>query len=886
MTNQITFREAWARLAAFFHKPQLDRELEDELTAHLELATEDHLRNGMSLLDARRLARIELGGIESVKEAHRDSRGLPWLDGIVHDVRYALRGLFRSPGFAVTAIATIAVGIGVNAAVFTVTNAVLFKGFPLIKENDRLLYISNGGCCISYPDFVDIRDQAKSFEAMGITHGIGKVVSDQTGYPEHSEVTEISADTFKTAGPRPILGRDFVPQDEILGATPVAILSYSFWQHRYAKDLSIVGQTVRMNGASTTIVGVMPEGYSFPQTVDVWVPLVRTERVMNRDNTDTWFAFGRLAPGVTVQNGRVELESLIKRLETVYPIAHAREHLVVGDFSQFFIGPNAAVLYGSMWGAVGFVLLIACANLVNLLLARAVGRSREISVRIALGAGRWRIIRQLLIESLILSSIGGAFGWWLAKWGVRGYELAMANKSPWLIVDYSMDHRVLAYLIAISAGTGILFGLAPALRLSKLDVNSNLKDGGRGAIGERGAGRGRHLSSLLVTGEMALAIVLIAGAGVMIRSFLKIHNADMGIDAANILAGSIDLPAAKYPGPDERNSFFDRLTTRLEALPGVESVALTEQLPTNGATRYPYELEGAPPAAPGDRPKLRALKINPPYFRTLRAKLLSGREFADSDGATAPPVAIVNQLFATTYWPGHNPVGQRIRLFELNPSDKTPGPWLTVVGVVSNIVQADQNRQRVDPMVYLPYRQTPGGGMWILARTRVAPLSLAAALRHEVQVLASDLPMYGPFDMVERLERFWDSRFYGTLFVTFAAIALLLASVGLYTVIAHSVNQRTQEIGVRMAMGATGRDILALVFKQGMLPLGIGLAIGLAGSLAVNTILKSALVEVSPTDPIALAAASAVLILAALFGCLIPARRAIRVDPAVALRNE
>jgi predicted permease len=519
-------------------------------------------------------------------------------------------------------------------------------------------------------------------------------------------------------------------------------------------------------------------------------------------------------------------------------------------------------------------------------------------VRIALGAGRWRIIRQLLIESLILSSIGGALGWWLAKWGVRGYELAMANKSPWLIVDYSMDHRVLAYLIAISAGTGILFGLAPALRLSKLEVNSNLKDGGRGAIGERGGGRGRHLSSLLVTGEMALAIVLIAGAGVMIRSFLKIHNADMGIDAANILAGSIDLPAARYPGPDKRNSFFDRLTTRLEAVPGVESVSLTEQLPTDGSPRYPYELEGAPPAAPGNRPvasgdypKVRALKINPAYFRTLRAKLLSGREFSDSDGATAPPVAIVNQLFAMTHWSGQDPVGRRIRLFGLNQNDKTPGPtkqedWLTVVGVVSNIVQADQNRQRLDPMVYLPYRQKPGESMWVLARTRIPPLNLTGDFRHAVQALDSDLPIYGPFDMVERLERFWDSRFYGTLFLIFAAIALLLASVGLYTVIAHSVSQRTQEIGVRIAMGATARDILALVFKQGMLPLGIGLAIGLAGSVAVNTILKSALVQVSPTDPVALAAASAVLILAAVLGCLIPARRAIRVDPAVALRNE
>jgi putative ABC transport system permease protein len=798
---------------------------------------------------------------------------------MIHDLRLTLRTLLKNPGFTLVAVAMLALGIGVNATVFTVANAVLFKGFPAVKDNNRMLYISNGGCCISYPDFEDIRQQSKSFDGMGVTHGIGTVISDQTGFPERIDITEVSSGTFRLTGQQPVLGRDFAPSDEIAGSAPAAMLNYGFWERRYAKDPSVIGRTVRMNGAATTIVGIMPPGYTFPQKVDMWVPLVKTERVLNRENTDTWFAFGRLKDGVSFETAKAEVDGIIKRLETEYPLTGQRQHLVVQHFDEFFIGDNAAALYGSMWGAVGFVLLIACANLANLLLARAIGRSREISVRIALGAGRWRIIRQLLIESLMLSSLGGFLGWWLAQWGVEAYSLAMARKSSWLILDYSMDHRVLAYLIAISIGTGILFGLAPALRLSKLDVNSTLKDGGRSATG---GGRGKRLSSILVTGEMALAVVLLAGAGVMIRSFLKIHSANMGVNTANVLAGMVDLPAHKYSSAEQKIALFDSITARFAAIPGVESVVMAENLPTWGSGNYPYELADAPPSSYGNRPKLRALKISPGYFHTLGASVLSGRGLNDSDGLFAPPVAVVNQLFAERYWPGQDPLGKRLRLF----NEKTPGPWLTVVGVASNIIQNDQTRQRFDPMVYLPYRQNPGGGMWIMARTHVPPDSLSTAFRRGMQDLDSEVPLYGPFAIVDRLERFWDSRFYGTMFLIFAAIALLLASIGLYTVVANSVSQRTQELGIRMAIGATSRDILRLVFRQGMLPLGIGLAIGLVASFAVNRVLKSALVEVSPSDPITLALASAALIFAAALGCLIPAVRAMRVDPVIALRHE
>jgi len=880
-----TPRQAWARLVSFFRKKELDREFDEELAAHIELATQDHIRQGKALPEARRLALLKLGGVELSKQVHRETRGLPWLDGIVQDIRYAVRAMRRSPGFTLAAIAMLALGIGVNAAVFTVTNAVLFKGFSYIDRHDRILYMTSvEGCCVSYPDFEDWRAQAKSFEGMAIVHGVQIVLSDKNGFPEYYYATEVSADTFKLIGQRPILGRDFAAPDETPGAAPVAILNYGFWERRYGKDPTIIGRTVRMNGALTTVIGVMARGFYFPQNQDLWVPLVPTPNVLRREARDTWFVFGRVTDGITMESARAEMETIGRRLERAYPLTNGGFLPVVRKFHEFYIGPHAALIYGSMWGAVGFVLLIACANLANLMLARAMVRSREISLRIALGAGRWRIIRQLLIESLMLSGLGGFFGWWIAKWGTHTYQLAA--KAPgysWFdhVLDYTMDYRVFVYLVAISIGTGILFGLAPATRLSKLDVNSTLKDGGRGATG---GGRGKHLSALLVIAEMALAVVLLAGAGVMIRSFLNVYTADLGVQTEKILTAGLNLPVARYSHADARVSFYDLLQTRVEAIPGVESMAIASYIPTWNVQRFPFELAGAPPVDERRRPKISVLIISPAYFRTLGAAVLSGREFNEGDGVLGLPVLIVNQRFASRYWPGENPLGKRVRLFEGN----MPGPWRTVVGAVSNIAQNDVARPESNFLVYLPYRQMPyEGGINVLVRARVPPGTLGNAFRQEVHALDSDLPMFGPFTLADRLlVNYWDRRLYGALFLIFAAIALLLASLGLYSVIAHSVSRRTQEIGIRMAIGAAARDVLKLIFVQGLLPVGIGLTIGLGASLAVNRVLESELVQVSPSDPITLVVVSVVLILAALLGCLIPARHAMRVDPVIALRHD
>ena len=699
---------------------------------------------------------------------------------------------------------------------------------------------------------------------------------------------ELSANSFQVLGQKPILGRDFAPFDAVPGAPSVTILNYRFWERSYGKDASLIGKTIRLNGSPTTVIGVMAPGVDFPHyRVDLWVPLAPTPELEKRETRVLWFAFGRIKKCVTMRSAQAEMDTIGRRLENSYPLTNRGVRPRVWNFQEFF-GRNAASFYSAMWAAVGFVLLIACANLANLLLARAMGRFREVSVRIALGASRWRIIRQLLVESVLLSTIGGLLGWLIAYGSVRAYDLLSRPPSSYDRWDFALDYRVAAYLAAISIATGVLFGLAPALRLAKLDVNTALKDGGRNATGDR---RGKGLSALLVIGEMALAVVLLAGAGLMIRSFLKIYRADLGVTTPNVLTAAVRLPAARYPGAPAQIAFFERLTARLRSLPGVDSAVLADSLPGLYAPRLPYELAGAPPVDERRRPTLSTVVIGPSYFRTLGAPVLSGREFNDFDGPSGIPVAIVNQRFASQHWPGENALGKRFRLF----NGKTAEAWRTVVGIASNIVQNDNTGQVFEPVVYVPFRQKPSADMAVLARTRVPPGSLESAFRHEIQAMDSELVIYSGLGSIEgpkpltdslALNNYWSQGVNAALFLIFSAIALLLASVGLYAVIAHSVSRRTQEIGIRMAVGASARDILKLVFVQGMFPLGIGLAIGLATSVAVDRVLKSELVAVSPTDPLTLIVAATVLILAAMLGCWIPARRAMRVDPMEALRHE
>jgi putative ABC transport system permease protein len=880
-------REILARILGLISRRQPESDLEEEIAAHIELATEENLRKGMSREQARRATEIQFGNRATAREKVYEQRGLAGLESLLGDFVYAFRGLRKSPGFTAIAIAILAIGIGINAAVFTVTKAALFAGFPMVAHNDRLLYLSSGrGCCVSYPDFLDWRAQARSFQGMAIVHGVSGILSDasgqggDTGFPESYDATEISADTFRVVGEKPLLGRDFVPADEARGASGVAILSYGFWERRFAKDPSVVSRRIRLNGLPATVVGIMPRGFSFPQKEDLWIPLAQTpELLANRQDRGQWFAFGRLAEGVTIQMARAEMETVGRRLGDAYPRTNQGRNLLphVQTFNQFFIFENENAVYWSLWGAVAFVLLIACANLANLTFARAMERSREISVRIALGAGRWRIVRQLLAESFLVTGAGALLGLLIAQWGVRAYAAADRGpgRSSWRILDYGMDYRVFAYLVAISAGTALILAFAPMRRLSKLDIGASLKEGERGAAGGRRASR---LSALLVTAEIALAVLLLAGAGVMTRSFLNLYTADLGVKTASVLTISVGLPQKDYPDANSRISFFDRAHTAFQAIPGVASVALASSIPTNGAARTTAEL---PDDAPGDQrhPAVFLLTIGPDYFQTLGTALASGRDFNDADEPSTIPVAIVNEHLAREYWPGENPLGKRLRLADTG--------WLAVIGVAPDISQNGAIHRGRDALVYLSYRQKPMPGTTILALTRVPPETLARAFRQEMQTLDSRATVYGPVTLDERLRsNYWTNGLYGVLFAIFAAVALVMASVGLFAVIAQSVARRTREIGIRMAIGASQRDIRAMVLRQGMVPMGIGLVIGLAGSLAVNRVLRSALVQVSPEDPAALAGAAALLVLAATLGCLIPARRAARTDPMSAIRHE
>jgi putative ABC transport system permease protein len=815
----------------------------------------------------------------------RGRRGVSILDSVIPDVRYTLRAMRRSPGFTAVAVATLAIAIGINAGVFTIARTVLFGGYPGVDPDNRIVYI---GGAQSNAEFQYWKARAKSFDGMATVEdgGMRLVLQDDSGNSETCDVTQLSTNAFQVLHQRPVIGRDFAPSDEVPGAPSVALLSYTFWESRFGRDASVIGKSFRLADKPVTVIGVMPPGFTFPTPrVDLWIQII-PESAFH----PYWFTFGRLAKGASRKSAQAEIEAIGFPPDSSTPYTRKDLRPRVLGFGESFIGANAMELYRVIWWAVGFVLLIGCANLANLLLARAIGRYREMSLRIALGAGRWRIVRQLLIESLMLSSIAAVLGWFIALASVRIYERIESPPGLYGQYQYVLDYRVLLYLVAVSIFAGLLFGFAPAVRLSKLDVNNTLKDGGRGATGGLG---GKRLSALLVTAEIAVTIVLLAGAGLMARSFLKVYTEDLGIDTRRILVASVQLPATRYPDAHSRAAFFDRLTENLKSIAGVDSVALAGGVPGVNAGTFPYELAGSPAVDPQHRPTSIAITITPDYFRTLGAAVISGRDFNDFDRASTPAVALVSEQFARAHWPGANPLGKRLRLFD----GRSAGAWRTVVGVTSNIVQRDWAGSESGQAVYVPYQQSPAGLMSILALTRVPPGSLAASIRRQIQAMDSGLDigagtgagaMEGPVPLSEsfRIARYWSRAVNAGLFLTFAAIALLLAAVGLYAVIAHSVSRATQEIGIRIALGATPRDIRLLVLHQGMLPAVAGLVTGLAASLAFDRLLQAQLFSVSSTDPVTCAVTSIVLIAVALFACLIPARRAMRVAPAVALRHE
>jgi predicted permease len=799
--------------------------------------------------------------------------------------------LRKSPVLSGVAVLALTLGIGANATVFTIVNAFLFQNLPL-AGSDRILYISSvnntsgKGRGVSYLDFRDLQAESKSFESVGAFAGSDLDLSDRTGLPAQYKGARLTANAFSIIGQRPVVGRDFVVADTAANAAPVAILSYKLWQDRYGKDPTIIGASIRINEIPTVVAGVMPPGIHFPGASQLWVPLVPGADLENRSYRPLT-VFGRLTPASSIASARAELVTIAGRLEHQYPATNQGTGLAVKTYNDYFTDTDTRLVYLALVGAVGFVLLIACANVANLLLTRSATRAREIYIRTALGAGRWRVVRQLLVESLLLSAVGGILGAAAGLAGVRMFVATLISEDVPAHLHFGIDWRVLAYLAAITVVTGILFGLAPALRLARLDFDAALRTGGYGS--STGA-QARRFSSALVIGEVALAFVLLVGAGLMIRSFLNMAHTPMGVRTDHLMSMDILLRPRRYPAGASQIAFHRELRQRLEALPGVKTVAMASNLPGDGWTDFNYEIEGAAAVDPRTVPRTGGVVVSPEYFPMLEIYPRRGRVLTSLDGLTGVPVVVVNETFARMCWPNQDPVGRRIRVVQRG-SGTAPAfgqqPWLTVVGVVADIVQSDTSQGSHDPLIYIPYQELPQREMVIAARTLVPPESLEIAFRQQVQILDGDLPVTDMRTLDQLLwERTRSWRVYGTMFSIFAAIALIMASVGLYGVLAQSVTQRTREIGIRMAIGASTTSILAMVFTQGMLQVLIGLAAGAAASLALTQVLSSQLVGVSPADPATLAAVGLVLIATGAIGCAIPARRGMSVDPVVALRYE
>jgi predicted permease len=797
------------------------------------------------------------------------------------DLRFGIRTLAQNPGFTAVAITALALGIGANATVFSLANAILFKNLPF-ADSDRVLYVTsfnpknprnNDG--MSRPDYDDLRAQVKSLNGLGAAWRERVNLSDDANLPDSYSSAHITANSFAVLGQQPVIGRLFIADDEKPGANPVAILGFALWEKRYGKDPSVIGRKIRIDSVPATVIGVTTPGFALPADAELWTPYIPDTK--EKRQSRNLYVFGKLAPGVRQQAAQSELAVVAQRLESQYKDTNKDIRFQVQNFNEISLRGPIRVAFLVLLGAVGFVLLIACANVANLLLSRAVGRAREISIRAALGAGRWRLIRQLLTESMLLSLAGGLLGWAIAAWGIRAFDAAVIPTGKPAYINFAMDYRVFGYLAAITITTAILFGLAPALRLSGMDVNAALKEGGRAG----GGIRGKYLSGVLVVVEMTLAVVLLTGAGLMIRSFLLAYSAPAGVNTANVLTMRLELPTAKYGKPADQLEFQRHLTERLRALPGVETAAVASNVFGNGNFNFPYELEGQN-VDPDHRPSTSFLLAGDGYFETLQLAARRGRVLNSSDHVPGPNVAVINEAMAKQLWPNQDPLGKRFRIYK----NTSPGDWMTVVGIVPNVLQRTDKSDPV-PTATIPFRQQPQGWMSVLARTRVSAGSLGNAFRREAQAIDPDLPVRNVTTLDDELALTrWPLRVFGSMFAIFAGIALLLATVGLYAVMAYGVNQQTREIGVRVALGAPTASILRMVFSSGMRQAAIGLILGLAAAFGVTRVLSSILVGVSPTDPFTYGVVALVLVASATLGCMIPARRAMRVDPAVALRHE
>jgi putative ABC transport system permease protein len=801
---------------------------------------------------------------------------------IIQDLRYAVRMMLKQPVFTAVAVIALALGIGANTAIFTVVNAVLLRPLPY-HDPDSLVWVWDtqpqlARAPTSLPDFIDWREQNQSFESLAAFLNGNMFVDDGSGVQE-TPVGLVTPDFFSVFRVKPVLGRTFTEEETQPGRHRVAVLSQGMWQRRFGADPNVLGQTIQLSGAAYTIIGVLPAGFSYPNEAQLWRPIQIDPKQLNR-GPHYLQVVGRLRSGVTIQQAQAEMSTIASHLAEQYPDKIAGHGVKLELLSDRVVGNIGTALF-VLLGAVGFVLLIACANVANLQMVRAGARQKEIAIRTALGAGRSRIIRQLLTESILLAVAGGGAGLLVAVWGVNSLVSLSTDTIP-RVREIGIDGKVAFFTILVSLVTGVVFGLAPALQVSKPDLVDALKESSRTTPGARH----NTLRSALVVTEVALSLVLLIGSGLMIRSFAKLNSVHPGFDPENVATMGVTLLRANYPDDTHVAATYSQLLEQLAAAPGVESVGATTELPLSGASTSDYfTIEGRPAIPKAEQPLTECRTVTPHFFESMRIPLLAGRDFTPTDTKQSPNVAVVNEVFARLFFPGEDPLGHR-----LNLQGQFRDP-LVIVGVVGNVRDFGLDEQP-KPGIYYPYLQSPlfedlSRSLTLVIRTKSDPASLMESLRAEMLSMDKTLPVYSLKPMTEYLhDSLSRRRFNMVLLSVFAAVALVLAAVGIYGVISYTVSQRTHEIGIRLAIGAHAGNILRLVIGQAMLLTIIGIALGLAASFALTRLLESLLFEVSATDPLTFAVIAVILTGVALAACFVPARRATKVDPMIALRYE